>query len=73
MNIINHQRGRPPIPKDEVRSKNIQIRVTEDIYVSLKDLAENDGVSISNYVRALIEEAVERAKDRERYGEYDEY
>lgn len=73
MAIINHQRGRPPRPRNEVRSKNIQIRVTEDSYLKLRELADRDGVSVSNYIRTILDEALERAEDRERYGEYDEY
>ena len=70
---ISHQKGRPFAKDEDRRSRNIQIRVTENVYENLKKLAEKNGISISTYGRVIVEEAIDRDRDRERLGEYDEY
>lgn len=69
---INHQTGRPKMKEEDKRSKIMQFRLTKDVYDELKEAAIRNGISMSNYMRVAIEEAIDRDRDRERYG-YDEH
>lgn len=73
MGTINHKRG-PQFKKESERKRNhVMVRLTDEVYGKAVEEAHRNDISISNWIRVLIEEALERAEDRERYGEYDEY
>lgn len=61
--IISHQRGRPTVSSEDRRSRNIQIRVTEEVYEDLRRLAQKNGISLSTFGRTVLEEAVDKEKD----------
>ena len=57
---------------DEKRSKHLNFRVSEETYDAIVDIAKKNNIPIATYVRVVLEEAIERDNDIERYG-YDEY
>lgn len=55
------KRGRPAWPQDERRSARVQVRVTQGEYNWCQVLADRDGISISEWARAAIQDQVCRS------------
>ena len=72
MGVINHKRGPKFKEDDEKKKYRLVARVTGETYVDVIRILEADNVSMSDYIRTIIEEDIQARKDRERYG-YDEY
>lgn len=45
---------KPPLPPEKYKSKKAEIRMTESEYEDLKRMAKDQKMSISRFVRALI-------------------
>jgi len=52
--------GRPPKPRDEVRSERVVSFVTRDELGSLLELAENRGESVSAIVHQILKSALRK-------------
>lgn len=51
-------RGRPKLNNDDKRNKSYVIRFRNDEFDNLKKLAAGAGVSVANYIRALVDHEV---------------
>ena len=67
MGKINHKRGPKFKTEEERKKKHVMVRLDEFTYAKLVERAGIEGVTISNYVRVAIEDALDRDADRERY------
>lgn len=67
MGEINHKRGPKFKTEDEKKKKRIMVRLDEFTFAKLSERVEVEGVSVSDYVRVAIEDALDRDADRERY------
>jgi predicted HicB family RNase H-like nuclease len=49
--------GRPPIPKKEALSKTLQVRTTKLERAGYEKAAENEGLSLSGWIRQALQNA----------------
>jgi predicted DNA-binding protein len=48
--------------KNKIKTESLLIRIESELKKSLKTLAEKEGITVSEYVRTLILEEIERKK-----------
>lgn len=54
--------GRPPLPKNQRRSRKVFFRVTPAIYKALVQVARQAGKPVSEFVSDLVKETVEKGE-----------
>lgn len=52
--MTTHRRGRPPGPTGRARTGLVKIRVTEAELAALREAAEREGVTLSEWARTIL-------------------
>ena len=52
--MAQKKRGRPPLPDGEAKTERLELRLTADERNALQRIAEHDGRSAAEVIRALV-------------------